>query len=64
MAEETAEQMIGDWKTGAFLLLLCVVPAFFSSLLLGLLLGPLAGLLGFFLGGVGTFLLISRKLYG
>ena len=64
MAEETAEQMIEDWKTGAFFLFLCVVAASLLSLLLGLLLGPLVGFLGFFLGGVGMFLLISRKLYG
>jgi hypothetical protein len=64
MDEEPAEQMIEDWKTGAFFLAQCLVAASFSGILLGLVLGPLGGFLGFFLGGVAMFLLISRKVYG
>jgi hypothetical protein len=64
MAEEPAEQMIEDWKTGAFFLAQCLVAAFFSGILFSFVLGPLGGLLGFFLGGIAMFLLISRKVYG
>ena len=64
MSEKTAVELIEDWQTGAFFLLLCCVAGVFSALLFGSLLGPLGAILGFFAGGIGGFLLISHKLYG
>jgi hypothetical protein len=64
MSEKTAAELIEDWQTGAFFLLLCCVAGVLSAVLFGSLLGPLGAVLGFLGGGVGAFLLISRKLYG
>lgn len=63
MPGKTAVELIEDWQIGAFFLLLCCVAGVFSAILFGSLLGPLGAFLGFFVGGIGAFLLISRKLY-
>lgn len=64
MSEQTAAEIIDDWQTGAFFLLLCCVTGMVSALFLGSLLGPVGAIVGLFGGGLLGFLFISYKLYG
>ncbi|GAB7094410.1 hypothetical protein JCM30237_15620 [Halolamina litorea] len=64
MSENSAVELIGEWQTGA----LYVFGSLFSGLVVGALLGRsvsgVAGVVGFVLGAVGAFLLISYVRYG
>ncbi|MFC4356449.1 hypothetical protein ACFO0N_00630 [Halobium salinum] len=64
MSEQTAAELIEDWQTGAFFLLLCCIAGVVSALFFGSLLGPIGAFGGFFVGTIVGFLFISAKLYG